>query len=80
MAQLLVRDLDEALVRKIKKAASAHHRSVAGEVRLALERSFLRPANRRAALARIRALSARVQPDPEGLSAADLVRQVREGS
>src|SRR3989339_820484 len=77
MAQLLVRNLDEALVRRIKKAAAAHHRSVAGEVRVVLDRSFAAPAQRAKALARIDALRRRSKP---GLSAAEIVRQVRDGA
>ena len=37
MAQLLVRDIDEALVNQLKEQAKEHHRSLQGQVKLILE-------------------------------------------
>jgi antitoxin FitA len=37
MAQILVRDLDEALVARLKERARENHRSLQGEVRAILE-------------------------------------------
>ena len=37
MAQILVRDLDEALVARLKERARQNHRSLQGEVRAILE-------------------------------------------
>ena len=79
MAQLLVRNLDDKLVRTIKKIARSNKRSVEGEVRLAIERSFPIPSNRKAVLSRIRRLAAHTRPDPQGWTAADIVRHSRKG-
>lgn len=38
MAQILVRDLDEALVARLKDRAKQNHRSLQGEVKAILER------------------------------------------
>lgn len=39
MAQVLVRDLDDAVVEKLKERARRHNRSLEAELRLILERS-----------------------------------------
>ncbi len=46
MAQILVRDLDERVVARLKERAKASHRSLQGEVRAILEREA-RPRNAR---------------------------------
>lgn len=38
MAQILVRDLDDAVVERLKARAKANHRSLQGEVKAILER------------------------------------------
>ena len=42
MAQILVRNLDDALVERLKARARQNHRSLQGEVRAILEREALR--------------------------------------
>jgi plasmid stability protein len=75
MAQLLVRQIDEALVEALKRRAAAHHRSAEAEHRAILE-SALRPASRdfatRAAQLRA-ATTGRSQVD-----SAELIRQDRD--
>lgn len=46
MAQILVRDLDDALVSRLKEQAKENHRSLQGEVKAILERGVRRKMSR----------------------------------
>ena len=75
MAQILVRDLDIALVDRLKGQAQLHGRSLQGEVKAILETSTrLSPAEAREIADRWRLrLAGRMQSD-----SADLIREDRE--
>ncbi|MEP7008936.1 MAG: hypothetical protein ABJC13_01290 [Acidobacteriota bacterium] len=75
MAQILVRDLDTALVDRLKGQAQQHGRSLQGEVKAILETSArLSPAEAREIADRWRQrLAGRMRSD-----SADLVREDRE--
>jgi len=79
MAQVLIRDLDDSLLRDYQRAADGNGRSLEAELRAALQR--LRPDageghhDVRARLAAIRAMT----PDVPQTPAERLVREDREG-
>ncbi|HEX5000113.1 MAG TPA: DNA-binding protein [Terriglobia bacterium] len=50
MAQLLVRNIDDALVRKLKRRASAHGVSVEEEHRLILKHALSKPVGKKPSL------------------------------
>lgn len=80
MATLNVRDLDEQLLGRLKAAARAHNRSLAGEVREALaayvaEQDQVAAWDRRATwLDGVRAIAARSRPGP---AVAELMAEAR---
>lgn len=81
MATLTVRDVDEQVLARLKAAAAAHNRSLAGEVREALaayvaaaEQNDDARARRQAWLERAQAIAARSQP---GLGVADIMDEAR---
>jgi plasmid stability protein len=77
MAQVLVRDLDDAVVEKLKKRASDNGRSLQSELKAILETQAgqMTKAEARALAARIRRrIGARLQTDSGELQAEDLER------
>ena len=75
MAQLLVRQVEEALVEALKRRAAAHHRSAEAEHRAILE-NVLRPASNDFA-ARAKQLRAATAGRLK-IDSAELVRQDRD--
>lgn len=76
MATLTIRNLDDAVVEKLKQRAKANNRSLEAEVRAALERSAARPdleAFRREA-ERIAAMT----PDVPQTDSVELIREDRD--
>ena len=76
MAQILVRNLEDSLVDKLKQRAREHHRSLEGEVRRILVESVALDVGdfrRRSKTLRDR-LAGRTLPDPAELIAYDRTR------
>jgi len=75
MAQILVRDLDEAVVRRLKVQAKKDNRSLQSEVKHILERSAV---DGTAAISAVREIRARLKgrrfPDSAGLVREDRAR------
>jgi len=73
MAQILVRDLDSATVKRLKEKARQHNRSLQGEVKAILERdaSFY-------TMAEARAAALRWQKRTAGRKQSDSVELLRE--
>ncbi len=79
MPSLMVRNVDERLMAKLKQAARANHRSLAGEVRERLAASVAEPAfDKEAWLHDLQAIAKGTRPDPDGQPLADLVRDMRD--
>jgi plasmid stability protein len=76
MAQLLVRNVDDEIVVRLKRRAAEKNRSVEAEVRDILAREF-KP-SRAELIARADALRARTRMAGPGESAVDLIREGRE--
>ena len=77
MAQMLIRNMDDHLVERLKLRARAAGRSLEAEVRHVLEQDWRRDAQAR--LARVQALAAMTPPQPPGSPLAeDLVREDRD--
>lgn len=77
MAQLLVRNLDEAVVDRLKERAVAHGRSLEGELRVVLEAAARTP--KEEALARLDAIRASARPwQPGDPTAVELIREDRD--
>ena len=72
MANLLIRDLDDELVKRLKAAAKAHGRSLQAEIHAALERAGTR------SMAETRRVSARWIKRLEGRAFADSARLIRD--
>ena len=74
MANLLIRDLDDELVRQLKAAAKAHGRSLQAEIHDALQRAGTRSLaeTRRVSARWLRRLRERSLPD-----STDLIREDR---
>jgi plasmid stability protein len=78
MAQVLIRNLDEAVVERLKSRAAAKQRSLEAELREILEEAS-RP-TKAEALARIRAIVERSRPwQPGEPTGAEMVREDRDG-
>jgi plasmid stability protein len=78
MASITVKNIPEDLYERLKAVASAHHRSINGEVIYCLEtmlKTRVLPVEER--LNRIRNLRSKV--DSEGLDAAEISAAIREG-
>lgn len=77
MAQMLIRNLDDHLVERLKLRARAAGRSLEAEVRNILEQDWRNDADAR--LTRVTALAAMSPPQPPGAPLAqDLVREDRD--
>ena len=74
MGQLLVRDLDDEVIRRIKKRASAHGRSVEAEHRAILEEAVRRPTEPPIEAARRFVAELR----PSAADSADIIRKIRD--
>lgn len=75
MANLLIRDLDEHVLSRLKRAARAHGRSLQGEIHDALERASTRTMGetRRLSQKWLKRLSSSSQSD-----SAKFIREVRD--
>ena len=76
MAQLLVRNLDDALVARLKKRARENHRSLQGEVKAILEEAAAQ-----ATMAEVEAILEKWRRrwgDRQFSDSADLIRELRE--
>lgn len=76
MATLTIRNLDEKVVKKLKKQAAAHNRSLEAEVRELLKQAAGRktPAELRAIADRITAMT----PGMQKTDSTDIIREFRD--
>jgi plasmid stability protein len=78
MTNLTVRDIDDQVVKWLRRQAKAHQRSLEGEIRALLEREA-RQRRMGAWLKRVDKLRSTIPPWKPGMPlAADLVRQCRD--
>ncbi len=78
MAQVLVRNLDNAVVGRLKARAAAAQRSLEAELRLILEEAE-HETSRQEALAALREIRARSRPwQPGEPTAAEMIREDRD--
>ena len=75
MAEITVRDIPEDVLALLERQARQDGMSVDDEVRDMLVSHFRKKADR---LDHLRTLRAESRPDPEGLTAVDLLRQDRD--
>ncbi len=79
MANLLIRNLDDAVYEELKAQAKANHRSISAEARLRLAQ---KPAyslfDGNARWEKLREFSPESLPDPEGQSVVDMIREMRD--
>jgi plasmid stability protein len=77
MAQVLVRNLDDAVVARLKQRAAAKQRSLEAELREILERAAR--SDKAEALAALRAIAERSRPwQPGEPTAAEMIREDRD--
>jgi len=72
MANVLIRDLDEQVLNRLKSAAKAHHRSLQQEIHDALRRASVRN------LAETRRLSDKWLKTLRGIPQSDSIKMIRE--
>ena len=77
MANLLIRNLDDAVYEELKAQAKANHRSISSEARLPLAQKN-ENFDRNAWVERARKLAAQSRPDPEGQSVVEMIREMRD--
>ncbi|MFQ6018914.1 MAG: Arc family DNA-binding protein [Kiloniellaceae bacterium] len=76
MANLTIRNLDDAVVEKLKARAKAHHRSLEAELRALLSEAASRPSREefRKRAERIAAMT----PDAEQTDSTKIIREFRD--
>jgi plasmid stability protein len=77
MGTLTIRNLDDAIVEKLKSRAKANNRSLEAEARVILESSANRP-SRRDLLAELDRIAAMTPKDVKQTDSVEIVREMRE--
>jgi len=77
MATLTIRNLDDAVVEKLKLKAKANNRSLEAEVRVVLETSAKKP-SRREVLAELDRIAAMTPKGVKQTDSVELLRETRE--
>ncbi len=80
MAQIIIRNLDNAVVKALKAEAASNGRSMEAEVRAVIEQRFSQDKvvrSRRTLMKKIRKSRIRM---PKGVSTTDILREIRDES